>query len=60
MKTELKNFWQSSHVIALNKGAVLAKKWWFFAENDDIRKIKKDLVLTGILSETKYECVLAY
>ena len=32
MKTELKNFQHSSHIIALNKGTILAKKLWFFAK----------------------------
>ena len=32
MKTELKNFQHSSHIIALNKGTILAKKTLVFCK----------------------------
>ena len=37
----------------------MAKKCWLFAENADISKIKRALVLKGTFSETKYACVLS-
>ena len=48
----------SSHIIALNK-TILAKKSDFLQKKKaKISKIKKALVLKGILSETKYFFVL--
>ena len=38
--------------------SVLAKKSCFFANAANISKIKRDLVLKGILSETTYDCVI--
>ena len=59
LKTELKKPWYSSHTIALSKGTILTKKNTdFLQKNADISKIKRALVLKGIFSETKYECVL--
>ena len=55
-----KNFLHSSHTIILSNGNVFAKNCYFLQINADISKIKRALVLKGILSETKYVCVLKY
>ena len=47
-------------LFALSKGIILGKKFWFFAKNADISKIKRAVVLKGIFSENTYECVLMY
>ena len=57
-KTELKNLWHSSHIIALSKCIILAKRRWFVKKNADIIKIKKSLVLKGIFSKTTYRSVM--
>ena len=60
LKTELKNIKYRSHTINLSEGTIFAKKWWCFAKNADFSRIKRALVLKGILSENTSVCVLKY
>ena len=58
LEQSLKNLQHNSHTIALSKGTIFAKNWYFFKKNADISKIKGTLVLKGIFSETTYVCLL--
>ena len=53
-----KKNWHSFHTIALSKRTILVKKRQFLAKDADICKIKKVLVLKGVLYETTYVSVL--
>ena len=59
-KTQLKNLLNSSHIIALSKNTIPAKKYCFLQKHAGISKIDGVLVLKGVFSETTYVCVLAY
>ena len=61
LKTELKNLQHNFILLLWEKEPFLWKKYWFFAKKHaDISKIKGALVLNGIISETKYVCVLSH
>ena len=60
LKTELKNLQDSSHIVALSKGTIVAKKGCFLEKKTDIRKIKRASVTKGIFHATMYVCVHTY
>ena len=49
---ERKNLKHSSHIIALSKGTIFAKKEFLQKKNADVSNIKRALALKGVFSET--------